>query len=222
MARRKPPETYVPRAMHFAAWRELRGLTQEEVGALMGYDRSTATRIEARGSRYEQPTLELYADAVGCEPADLFYPPPGVSHLLRDAPRGTADALQIRIAGAVGAGDDADAIQQGDQSSFAADIARAREVAALRIVGSSMEPGYRDGDLEFYDMEPRPFGEFADGDTAVVQDFDGLRQIKIIRRRAAGDNGAWTLASLNKTTKPRHNVQLTAAWRIAGVLRRKG
>lgn len=62
--------------LYIRDWRKHRGLTQEQLGEKIGLDGSQVSNLE-RGMRgYTQETLENIAAALGCEPTDLFYPPP--------------------------------------------------------------------------------------------------------------------------------------------------
>lgn len=66
----------LPRRSNFIAeWRELRGLTQEELGALIGRAPGTVSRIETGNHAYTQQTLESIARELHCSPADLLRKP---------------------------------------------------------------------------------------------------------------------------------------------------
>lgn len=58
---------------HFIrAWREHRGLTQEQFAERIGINRAYLSKIETGKRRYDQPFLEAAAEALRCEPADLI------------------------------------------------------------------------------------------------------------------------------------------------------
>jgi transcriptional regulator with XRE-family HTH domain len=63
------------RPHYLRTWRELRGLTQEEVGVAIGKHKSIVSKLENFRVAYTQEHLELLAMALGCEPADLLRPP---------------------------------------------------------------------------------------------------------------------------------------------------
>ena len=58
---------------HFIrAWREYRGLTQEQFAERIGINRAYLSKIETGKRRYDQPFLEAAADVLRCDPADLI------------------------------------------------------------------------------------------------------------------------------------------------------
>lgn len=57
---------------HIRAWRKHRGLTQVELAAAIGMDRSYLTKIERGDRRYDQPFLEAAARALDCTPGDMI------------------------------------------------------------------------------------------------------------------------------------------------------
>lgn len=67
----------VPESRHFIQeWRLFRGLTQEQVATRIEYSVPQISKIERSKQGYRKQTLELFAYALGCEPADLLRPPP--------------------------------------------------------------------------------------------------------------------------------------------------
>jgi len=53
-------------------WRVYRGLSQARLAEWVGLSQETASRIERGRLNYTQPTLEAFADALGCAPGDLL------------------------------------------------------------------------------------------------------------------------------------------------------
>jgi Predicted transcriptional regulator len=58
-------------------WRAYRNLSQDRLVArvrenLIGFSKSTLSRLENSKQAYTQPMLEALADALNCEPADLL------------------------------------------------------------------------------------------------------------------------------------------------------
>lgn len=60
------------RKTYIRAWRNFRGLTQEDFADRLGVSHSTVSRIERGLLGYTQDFLEAAADALLCEPADLI------------------------------------------------------------------------------------------------------------------------------------------------------
>ena len=52
-------------------WRQLRGLSQEELTARVGWDRSTVTRVENGTTAYTQQMLEALAIVLRCTPGAI-------------------------------------------------------------------------------------------------------------------------------------------------------
>jgi transcriptional regulator with XRE-family HTH domain len=65
-----------PRRTYFREWREFRGLTQEQVADRLGTSKSAVSKMERGQSRYNQSSLEAWANALSCEPSDLIARPP--------------------------------------------------------------------------------------------------------------------------------------------------
>lgn len=57
---------------YIRAWREHRGLTQEQFAERVGINRAYLSKIETGKRRYDQPFLEAAAEALRCAPADLL------------------------------------------------------------------------------------------------------------------------------------------------------
>lgn len=56
-------------------WREAKGLSQERVAERVGMSVPQVSKIENGKQGYRQETLEQFAKALGCGPADLLRPP---------------------------------------------------------------------------------------------------------------------------------------------------
>lgn len=70
-----PPRIGNPqrRRRHFIKeWREFRGLSQEQLGALVGTSKANISRIEDLKQGYTQDGLEAIADALGTHVATLL------------------------------------------------------------------------------------------------------------------------------------------------------
>jgi transcriptional regulator with XRE-family HTH domain len=70
--KRKRPTQYL------RAWREFRGLTQEQAAERAECSKSTVSRLEDGSVPYSQGKLEALAHAYGCDPVDLLSPPPNL------------------------------------------------------------------------------------------------------------------------------------------------
>lgn len=65
---------------HFIkAWREHRGLSQEQLAERIGVTHGAVSQLERGLVNYTQPMLEALADALDCEPADLIMRDPNAS-----------------------------------------------------------------------------------------------------------------------------------------------
>lgn len=60
------------RPTYLAAWRDYRGLNQDQVAETIGVSRTLLSKIEQGKSPYTQRTLEALAKAYECEPGDLL------------------------------------------------------------------------------------------------------------------------------------------------------
>lgn len=83
-------------------WRLFRApMSQERLAQRVGFSTATISRIENGKQPYNQEMLELLADALNCEPADLLRPPPdparlqAIDLLERIPPDKRDDALRI-------------------------------------------------------------------------------------------------------------------------------
>jgi transcriptional regulator with XRE-family HTH domain len=72
--RKKTPK--VPRH-YIRAWREFRRLTQEQLAGRTDMSVPQISKIETGKRDYRQSTLEQFAEALNCSPADLLRPPEG-------------------------------------------------------------------------------------------------------------------------------------------------
>lgn len=74
---RKSQAAPVPgRDLFLREWRKHRGLTQEQIEGRVGKSAVTISQLENHRINYTQEHVELLAQALNIEPADLFYPPP--------------------------------------------------------------------------------------------------------------------------------------------------
>lgn len=87
MVARIGPRRGRPHRVYFKEWREYRGLTQEQVADRLETTKATVSRMETGKSQYNRGYLEALADALDCEPSELFHPPdrPSVDDLLQKA-----------------------------------------------------------------------------------------------------------------------------------------
>ena len=60
------------RKTYFREWREYRGLTQDQLAERMETNKGAISKIENGHSTYNQSSLEAWALALQCEPADLI------------------------------------------------------------------------------------------------------------------------------------------------------
>ncbi|MDO8534383.1 MAG: helix-turn-helix transcriptional regulator [Xanthobacteraceae bacterium] len=62
--------------LYLREWRDYRQLTQERLAERLGTSTATVSRREAGSQGASPRVLGAYAEAFGCEPGDLFRPPP--------------------------------------------------------------------------------------------------------------------------------------------------
>lgn len=65
-----------PRKTYFKEWRLSRGLTQDVLAERLDTTKSAVSKMENGVSRYNQLSLEAWASALSCDPADLISRPP--------------------------------------------------------------------------------------------------------------------------------------------------
>lgn len=70
------------------AWRDYRGLTQDQLAKAAGYNRSFVYRVEAGAKRYSKKYLEAIAAVLQCSTGDL------ISHM---PPSKTADEIWAEL-----------------------------------------------------------------------------------------------------------------------------
>lgn len=67
------PRFKAQKARHYIReWRKYRGLTQEQLAERIGVTHGALSQLERGIINYTQPTLEILAEALSCEPADLI------------------------------------------------------------------------------------------------------------------------------------------------------
>src|SRR5579884_754266 len=62
----------MPRGNFIKAWREFRGLTQDELAELCETTAASISRYETGAMPYSRGILERIADALGCTPGELL------------------------------------------------------------------------------------------------------------------------------------------------------
>lgn len=72
--RHAPPGTY---PNHVKAWRQFRGMTQEQVADLTGLAEGTLSLLENGRTGFTRPTLQKLSNALTVPIADLIGTPPG-------------------------------------------------------------------------------------------------------------------------------------------------
>ena len=155
-------------------------LTQQEVANILGVDRTTYVKYETGKSEPTFETLVRLADYFDVSTDYLL----GTS----SAPsRPASSGVQIPVLGDVRAGLPIEAIENIiDYEEISAELARSGEYFALRVVGDSMEPRIREGDVVIVRKQPDlESGEvgivLVNGDSAtvkkVVKHADGISLI---------------------------------------------
>lgn len=77
-----------PRRIYLAEWRDLRGLTQQQLGDRLGVTDVTVSRWERATNLLNTNVMAAIAEALSIEPADLYRHPdqPSADELLRGQP----------------------------------------------------------------------------------------------------------------------------------------
>lgn len=75
LRRRRDDQRMVKSTLFIRERRKAKGMTQEDLAAASGVDRSALSRIERGMLGYTGTTLESLADALDCSVADLFKDP---------------------------------------------------------------------------------------------------------------------------------------------------
>jgi transcriptional regulator with XRE-family HTH domain len=99
------PQRIVPKRqvqLHLAAWREHRGLTQQQLADRVGSTGVTISRWETRQRQPDLAAQEAIAEALDIDVADLRRHPdqPSADALLRDQPQEIID-LALRVIAAI-------------------------------------------------------------------------------------------------------------------------
>jgi len=122
-------------------------------------------------------------------------------------------AWEIDIDGMVGAGASVEMFDDLDHQGIGSVTLSPAHLGAMIVRGESQWPRFLDGEVVLYDRRPVSPSTLI-GRFAVVQDLNGGRLIKIIRRGTA--EGLYTLESHN--APPVRDIRLLAAWPYVGVL----
>ncbi|GEM_PF-3388785 len=82
-----------PRKLYLAERRKAAGLRQIDIAQKLKKDVNTIASWERGEILLGEITLAEYAESVGCEPDELYYPPdvPNANALLRDQPKDVQD-----------------------------------------------------------------------------------------------------------------------------------
>lgn len=72
MKRVQPIPKRQRRRLYLAAWRKYRNLTQEQLAERTGITQGMISQLETGRSDFSGKVLEMLADALMCEPADLL------------------------------------------------------------------------------------------------------------------------------------------------------
>jgi len=184
------------------ARREEIGLSQSELARRAGVSQPVINVLE-RGGATTSRYLATIARALAVDVADLD---PRFASAAAASP-----TVSIEIVGLVGAGAGVDWEDDERGNLSPARAPRFDHALAFRVVGESMLPRFRPGEVLLFSREPQTLDRLAD-QVAMVQLVDGRRMIKIIRRSGQADR--WTLESHN--AEPMTGQEVLAAWRYLG------
>lgn len=140
-----------------------RGLTQEELGNMIGVQKSAIAKYESgRVVNIKRTTLQKIADVLDMNPSDLIFDDYTTS--LSDS--GTATVKRIPVLGRVVAGIPIDAIEEVlDWEEIPESLARTGEFFALQVKGDSMSPRIQEGDV----LIVRRQSDADEGDIVIAQ-----------------------------------------------------
>lgn len=140
-----------------------RGLTQEELGNMIGVQKSAIAKYESgRVVNIKRTTLQKIADVLDMNPSDLIFDDYTTS--LSDS--GTATVKRIPVLGRVVAGIPIDAIEEVlDWEEIPESLARTGEFFALQVKGDSMSPRIQEGDV----LIVRRQNDADEGDIVIAQ-----------------------------------------------------
>jgi len=180
--------------------REDRGISRERFAEMVGTTATTIYRKETGLRKLTQDDIELYANALGCDPAELLGGEAVVSN-----------KKTVPLVGYVGAGAQIFPIDDHAKGQGLAEVDCPHNIdhkkgVALEVRGDSMEPLISDGFLLFY--EERFHGvpaEYINRICVVWIEGDGCLVKKI---RKGTKPGYYTLESLNNSTKPIENARV--------------
>ena len=182
--------------LHIRAWREARGLTQQQLADAVGRDKSVISKLERGLSGLTDPVLRSIAVALGIHPGALYTPPPEGT-----GPVGPDVAGQVGSILLPGRGDAAPAGPLWGQPALVGDrpdlpvyasaeggstgmtvdfnpidwvkrpepLFNVKAGFAMYVVGDSMEPAYRQGDM----ILVHPHRPANQGDDVLVVKADG-------------------------------------------------
>ena len=140
-----------------------RGLTQEELGNMIGVQKSAIAKYESgRVVNIKRTTLQKIADVLDMNPSDLIFDDYTTS--LSDS--GTATVKRIPVLGRVVARIPIDAIEEVlDWEEIPESLARTGEFFALQVKGDSMSPRIQEGDV----LIVRQQNDADEGDIVIAQ-----------------------------------------------------
>lgn len=140
-----------------------RGLTQEELGNMIGVQKSAIAKYESgRVVNIKRTTLQKIADVLDMNPSDLIFD--DYTTPLSDS--GTATVKRIPVLGRVVAGIPIDAIEEVlDWEEIPESLARTGEFFALQVKGDSMSPRIQEGDV----LIVRQQNDADEGDIVIAQ-----------------------------------------------------
>ena len=169
--------------------RKKEGMTQAEVAAKLGVDRSTYAKYETGQS---EPNFEMVQKLAYLFSVSTDFLIKGVSAVSAHS------GVKIPVLGDVAAGIPIEAVERiVDYEEIDAALAATGDFFGLRIKGSSMEPRIREGDVVIV----RKQEDASTGDTAVVLVNGDSATVKRIKKEP--DGGLWLLPN-NPAYDPQH------------------
>ena len=140
-----------------------RGLTQEELGNMIGVQKSAIAKYESgRVVNIKRTTLQKIADVLDMNPSDLIFD----DYTTSLSNSGTATVKRIPVLGRVVAGIPIDAIEEVlDWEEIPESLARTGEFFALQVKGDSMSPRIQEGDV----LIVRQQNDADEGDIVIAQ-----------------------------------------------------
>ena len=172
--------------------RKIRGWTILHLSTKAGVDNGFLSRLERGLAEYSSDTLQKLADALGVTAAEIFQSDSNVTNVSIGARKIPILSYSQAAAWAKGTAD----VKTSEVSAhILTDLEPSKDSFALRILGDSMLPEFREGDLVVIDPAVTP----SPGDYVAACPVVGEAMFRRFRSLGSNEAGAeaWELVPLN-------------------------